>query len=1134
MSTCAICGSENPAGKKFCGECGAALGSRCRHCGADNGAGKKFCGDCGTALVATGDPPQTGSASGSPEASGAAATPEGERRQLTVIFCDLVGSTPLSQQLDAEEWRDLIAQYQQAAAGAVARFGGHVAKNLGDGLLIYFGWPTAREDDPERAVRAGLAIVDAMVPLNATLAANDGTRLAVRIGMHTGPVVIADGGEVFGETANVAARVQGAAEPDTVVITAATQRLVGGLFVVEDRGPQMLKGVREPVTLYRVVQPSGVRSRLDVAAGHLTRFVGREVELTTLVDRWERAQDGEGQNVVVLGEAGVGKSRLVYQLHEHLAAVPHTWLECGATPYTEGTPFHPINARATQGLAFAPEDTATEKLGKLEVGLGALASAETVALLADFLGLPPPTRLQLSPELQRRKTIDLLVQWNLSLSAVQPLVVFVEDLHWCDVSTLELLGHVIAQSPTARPPTRPPEASGVREASGRRRARVLLLATARPEFTPPWPARSNLTTVQLARLTKRQARDMVTALVEGGAPAPRGGGGGGDGAPPSMSDDVIDALVARADGVPLYVEELTKAMMEPGAVHAVARGVEAIPASLADSLMARLDRLSTAKEVAQRAAVLGREFGYPLLAAMVGMDEAALRHGLVRLVDAEILFARGEPPAATYTFKHALIQETAYQSLLKRTRQQLHARVAQVLEERFSERVASEPEVIARHYDQAGLAAPASAHYQRAGERATQQSANEEAIGHLRRALALVGTLPETRERHQRELGLQMAIGGPLGAARGWSHPECERTYVRARELASQIGESPELSRVLAGMAAAYLNKGDLATGAEVATEALAAAERTRDAFDLLLAHFYAGQALVFQGHFSRALQHVEHSIKLYNPSAHGSLAYTVGADYGVAALGPAAWCHFYLGHPDRALAVTEEAVALAKRVEHPLSLAEALFQAGFVHFERGELDRTRERTGELAGLAEQLGFPFYLGLGRFLRGRARVESGEAEAGIAEMQQAMVELAGLGHGLGAPQGLFQLAECLRKVGRPDDALGALGLGIAQAEQQGQHFYDAELHRLRAEILLDTDGNAVEEAEALFGQSLEIARRQEAKSLELRAATSLARLWQRQGKRDAARALLAPLYAWFTEGFDTRDLVDARALLEDLG
>ena len=676
---CPPCGHENPPGAKFCAECGATLTLRCPRCQAELPAKAKFCLECGIATVQADAAPEPRTPSAEPLlASGpGTATPEGERRQLTVLFCDLVGSTPLSQQLDAEDWRDVVTQYQQTARAAVTRFGGHVARYLGDGLLIYFGWPTAREDDPERAIRAGLAILDAMTPLNAKLGADNGTHLAVRIGMHTGPVVIADGGEVFGETPNVAARVQSAAEPDTVVISAVTQRLVAGMFVLEDRGPQALKGVREPVVLYRVVQPSGVRSRLDIAAGRLTRFVGREVELATLVDRWERAQDGEGQNVVVLGEAGVGKSRLVYELHEHLGSVPHTWLECGATPYTEGTPFHPVIALVSRGLTFTPEDTATEKLRKLEIGLRALASTETAALLADFLGLPPPTRLQLSPELQRRKTLDLLAQWNLALSEVQPLVVVVEDLHWCDVSTLELLGHLIAQSPTAR---------------------VVLLATARPEFTPPWPARSNLTTVQLARLTKRQTRDMIATLARTELPAA-----------------TLDALVARVDGVPLYVEELTKAMAEPGA----ARGVDAIPASLADSLMARLDRLSAAKEVAQRAAVLGREFGYPLLAAMVGMDEAALRQGLGRLVDAEILFARGEPPTATYAFKHALIQETAYQSLLKRTREALHARVVRALVAEFPERAEAEPEVVARHAEAAQLRDEAVAYYERTGEPGT-------------------------------------------------------------------------------------------------------------------------------------------------------------------------------------------------------------------------------------------------------------------------------------------------------------------------------------------------------------------------------------------------------------------------------
>jgi len=704
------------------------------------------------------------------------------------------------------------------------------------------------------------------------------------------------------------------------------------------------------------------------------------------------------------------------------------------------------------------------------------------------------------------------------------LVMLYEDLHWCDPSTVELLGLLLLQSP---------------------RAQVLTLLTFRPSFAPPWLARSHVTRLTINHLSRRQATNMIGGMTRS---VPRG---------VPLPDAVVQRIVERADGVPLFIEEVTKMVLESDLVEARDGRYEltgaltdlAIPTTLQDSLMARLDRLDAGKEVAQFGAALGREFQYELLRSVSLQEEPRLRAGLAQLVDAELLYQRGLPPEATYTFKHALIQETAYRSLLKSVRQQFHARIAQVLEERFPERVASAPEVIARHYDQAGLAAPAIAHYQRAGERATQGSAHEEAIGHLRRALTLVGTLPETHKRNQRELGLQIAIGVPLAAARGWSHPEYEQTFVRARALASQIGESPELSRVLVGLAGAYYIKGDVVTATEVAQQALAAAERTGEVVDLLTAHHQVAQGLFYQGHFSRALQHLEHSIELYNPSAHGSLAYTKGLDRGVGAHGLAAQCHLDLGRPDRALALSEEGVALAKRVEHPLSLALALCNAGVFHAERGEIDRMLEHTTELLNLAEQLGFPLYLGAGKFLRGFARVESGEGDAGIAEIRQAMADLAGIGTGIGAPQFLAMLAEGLRRVGRHDDALRALELGGARAEGQGQRYYDAEVCRLRAEILIAKCGlrnaefpspnpqseihNLQSEAEALFSKSLEIARRQEAKTFELRAAVGLARLWQRQGKRDAASDLLAPVYAWFTEGFDTRDLKDAKALLDEL-
>ena len=882
-------------------------------------------------------------------AEGAEATTatDAERRQLTVMFCDLVGSTDLSQRLDAEELRSVVRAYQESASQAIERYVGHIAQYLGDGLLVYFGYPQAHEDDAERAVRAGLEILNALRTLNDALEPKHGIRLAARVGIHTGPVVIGEMGGgaksetlALGDTTNIAARLEAVAAPGTVVISGATQRLVPGMFLLQDLGTPPLKGIATPIRTYAVLQATGVRSRLDVDPNKLTPLVGRDQEVGLLIERWEQTQESDGQVVLIAGEAGLGKSRLLQAFRERLADTPHTWLECHCTPYTEGSAFYPLIELVEQGLGFKPDDHPEAKLRRLEGGIerAKLSVPEVVPLIAALLSLPLPDRyspLRQSPELQRKQTMQALVAWTLALAEQQPLVMLYEDLHWCDPSTVELLGLLLAQSPTAQ---------------------VLTLLSFRPSFEPPWPARSHLTSLAVTRLSRRQATNMIGGMTRG-VPLP---------------EAVVQRIVERADGVPLFVEEVTKMVLESDLVAAQGGRYEltrpltelAIPSTLQDSLMARLDRLDAGKEVAQRGAALGREFSYELLRSVSLQEEPRLHAGLAQLVDAELLYQRGTPPEATYTFKHALIQETAYQSLLKSVRQQLHARIAEVLEERFPERVAAEPEVIARHYDQAGLVAQAIGHYQRAGKRATQRSANEEAIGHLRRALDLVGTMPETRERNQRELGLQMAIGAPLAAARGWSHPEYEQTYARARELASQIGESPELPRVLVGMATAYFVKGDLATSAEVAQEALAAAERTGEVFDLLEAHYHVVPPLLFQGHFSQALHHFEQSIKLYNPSKHGSLAYTVGIDYGVLALAYAAQCHFFLGHPDRALALNEAAVALAKRVEHPLSLANALFWSGVAHLQqRGEIDRTRERAEELTALSEQLGFPLYLGL---------------------------------------------------------------------------------------------------------------------------------------------------------------------------
>jgi class 3 adenylate cyclase/tetratricopeptide (TPR) repeat protein len=1098
---CSKCGTTNPSTNDFCAKCGNALAKHCAKCTAENPPTSDFCGKCGASLsehVAPQPAPRE-----LPSAAPAASA--GERRHLTVLFCDLVGATPLSQQLDAEEWREVIAQYQQAASGAVARLGGYVAKNLGDGLLIYFGWPTAREDDPERAVRAGLAIVDAMVPLNATLAADYGTRLEVRIGIHTGPVVIADGGEVFGETPNVASRVQTAADPDTVVITAATQRLVAGMFVVEDLGPQALKGVRDPMTLFRVMQPSGIHSRLDIAAGRLTGFVGREPELAMVIDHWERAQDGEGQNILIVGEAGVGKSRLLRQLREHLVGIPHTWLECDATPYTESTPFHPMIELVRQGLALAPENTLRDKLDKIEAALARanLVSPESMTLIADFLNLErsevTPV-LAMSPELQRRKTMELLAAWNLALSEAQPLVLLVEDLHWCDPSSLELLGRLIAQSQTAR---------------------VLLVGTARPEFIAPWPERLNLTAIKLARLTKRQARTVIERVAS--AVKDAAAGYDRDGAPAALSDPIINAIVARADGIPLYLEELTRAILEPG----VAQRVEEIPATLADSLMARLDRLGAAKEVAQRASVLGREFSYPLLAAVVGFEEAALRDGLARLDEAEILFVRGEPPQSTYTFKHALVQEAAYESLLKRTRSQLHGRVIEELLAHFPERAAAEPEVMARHAQLAGQTGEAIIYYKRAGEQAQTRSAHGEAIVQFRKAITLLATEPEGADRHTREVALQLLLGASLIADRGFAHPEVEAPYERARVLCEGVGDAERLGVAQLGLSYFYYNRGDVERGRTLAAEVLASAEAQQTPELLVMAHQNVAETEYYQRKFASSLRHCERAFALYDPERHSE--FLLGSHTGVPALGYAAWNLWNLGWPDRALARAKEAVSLARRLNHPFSLVRGLFFETAIHMYRRDSAHQQERAAETVALGEMQGFPLFVGFGRYYYAAARVVSGDV-AGLPEMLEGLTLIRETGYQ--GPGAFILLAETQKTAGQLDEARATVAAALAMSAQFAQPDCDADFLRLDGDLILAT-GGAATEAENLFHRALDIARAQDAKSLELSAATSLARLWRDQGKRTEARDLLADIYNWFTEGFDTGDLKTAKSLLDEL-
>jgi class 3 adenylate cyclase/tetratricopeptide (TPR) repeat protein len=796
---------------------------------------------------------------------------------LTVLFCDVVGSTALSEQLDPEEYREVVRAYHATCAGIITRYAGHTAQHLGDGILVYFSYPVAHEDDAQRAVRTGLEIIAALQhPLPArpvaqasglhaagtaaphglhaagtaaphvaqasglhaagTAAPPEGKelrRLQVRIGIHTGLVVIGEIGSsekreilAMGETPNIAARLQGLAEPDTVVISGATYRLIQGLFECQDCGLQELKGISTPLPLYRVVGESTAQSRFEVAVQKgLTPLVGRAEELALLQRRWDQAKAGAGQVVLLSGEPGIGKSRLVQELKEQVTKEGATRIEFRCSPYHQNSVLYPIIDHLQRLLQFTREDSPATKLEKLQHTLShyRFPQADTLPLLASLLSLPQPEGappITLSPQKQKQKTQEALVAWIVEEAEKAAVYCAWEDLHWADPSMLEVLTLLLDQVPTAR---------------------LLALLTFRPEFMPPWGNRSHLSQLTLSRLGHNQVEAMVERIT------------GGKALPP----EVVQQIVAKTDGVPLFVEELTKSVVESGgATHASPLQL-AIPATLQDSLMARLDRLNAAKEIAQLGATLGREFSYELLQVVSPLDEATLQHGLKQLVESELVYQRGLLPQAHYLFKHALIQDTAYQSLLKSTRQQYHRQIAQVLEARFTETVETQPELVAQHYTEAGLSAQAIPYWQKAGERATQRSAYVEAINHLTKGLELLKPLPDTPERVQQELTLQLALSAPLIVTKGYESPEVEKSITRARELCQQMGETPELFSVLGGLLTFYGSRGEWQTAHKLGEQLFNLAQNAQDPNFLMAGHSALGTTLFRLGELVLAREHL-------------------------------------------------------------------------------------------------------------------------------------------------------------------------------------------------------------------------------------------------------------------------------------
>jgi class 3 adenylate cyclase/predicted ATPase len=1034
------------------------------------------------------------------------------------MFCDLVDSTKLSSQLDPEDYREVVRAYQRVCTEVIQRYDGHIAQLLGDGLLVYFGYPQAHEDDAQRAIRTGLGILDALGDLNQGLQQAKGIHLGVRLGIHTGLVVIGEMGEAgrqeqlaLGEVPNLAARLQGLAAPNTVAISEATYHLAEGYFTCEALGEQTLRGVAQSLQVYRVLGESGVHSRLDVAQIRgLTPLVGREQEVGLLLERWEQAKSGQGQVVLLSGDAGIGKSRLVQMLKEHVADQPHTCWECRSLSYFENTALFPLTDLFQRLLRFQAEETPEQKFGKLEHALNQyrLPLEESVQLFAPLLSLPVPENryplLNLSPQRQRQKTLETIVAIVLELAEQQPILLILEDLHWTDPTTLEFINLLLDQTPTAS---------------------LLVLLTCRPYFQPAWHHRSFITEMTLNHLSHTQVEQLVNRMTDGKA----------------LPTEVMQQILAKTDGVPLFVEEMTKAILESGHLKETDGHYEltgsfstfAIPATLQDSLMSRLDRLVTAKAVAQYAAVIGRQFSYELLQAVSQVNEAMLQHELGRLVEAEIVYQRGLPPQAHYFFKHALIRDAAYESLLKSTRQHYHQRIAQVLEAQFPETTVNQPELLAHHSTEAGLTEKAVHYWHKAGQNAVQRSAHVEAISHLRTGLALLQMLPETPDRVQREVDMLIAMGASLLAVKGFGAPEVGQTYTYARQLCQSLEEPHQLFSVLRGLWNYYHTRAEHQTAHELGEQLLALAQQVSDTAMLIAAHRALGTTLFQLGVVASAYTHFAQGIALYDPKQHRASAFLYGEDAGVVCHNLAGWTLWCLGYPNQWLTRSHEVVTLAQQSANPFSLAFTLgLSAIFYSFCR-EVRCTQEQAEAVISLAKEQGFPYWMTYSSILRGWTLAHQGQAQDGIEQLHQGLSAFRATGAELWRPYWLMLLAEAHGIQGDPEEGLTLLTEALMLVDTTGERWYESELYRLKGELLLQQSLDNQVEAETCFQHALEIARNQQAKSFELRVTTSLARLWQQQGKRQEAHDLLAPVYNWFTEGFDTADLKDAKALLDEL-
>lgn len=1020
----------------------------CPRCGFRNPAGFRFCGSCGAAL-----PPDQ------PAPAFVLEGADAERRQLTVMFCDMVGSTALAERVDPEEMREILLEYRDTVVGQIRRFDGHVAKYLGDGVVVYFGYPLAHEDDALRAVQAGVGLVEAMGRLGARLAGEGRPRLEARVGIHTGLVVAGEIGAgqdaeslaIVGPTPNVAARLEEIAEPNTVVISAATQRLVEGYFTVADLGRVPLKGIGEPVRVFRVLASTGAQSRMDLIRQTigLAPLIGRERELAALREAWARAWAGAGQAVLLEGEAGIGKSRLVLGLEEALHETPHRRLVCGGSAHHRNTAFHPLVDLLQRELGLDRADSVEGRLERLGRRLAqqGRGDPDTVALFASILGLlPQAPQPDLDAGRRKQRTLEAVAGWLWSLAEQSPVLLVVEDLHWIDPSTLELLEAVVDQIPTRR---------------------VLLVMTARPPF-PAGRAGAHVTRLPVGRLSAGQAEAMAGRIAGKAV----------------VSWSIMKEIAERADGVPLFIEELTQMILRSDP-DAAPHEVE-IPRTLSDLLMARLDRVGTAKEVAQLAAMLGREFTYELLEAIAPIDAPALQWEVDVLVQSGLLLQYGEPPHAWYFFKHALIQEVAYQSLLRRTRERYHRRIAGVMASRFPEVAEEEPELLAHHYAAAGEPAKAVDLWIRAGQKSIEASAYAEAIGHLSQARGAI------EDGSQRELEVLAALGPAVMVTRGWAAPEVEEIYDRALAICRQDGDVARLGPALYGLFAVHFIRGQHRRAEELADELIALGEIQPDPGVLLEGHVARLATDFWSGDPARAVAHFERVRELYDPVRHFGHARLYGRDPMVSALAHAGLARWMMGAADAGLELMLEALSEAHRLSQPFTQAWALCFLAFLHAEREEWEAARQRAEEVVALASQRQrFAFWFDWGSFILGRIQAATGDWAGGATRMVRALDEYRRSGAGIARPYFEALTAFALaRASGRVEPALAELERCLSRVQQGGERWYLAELFRMKGELLIERDGEGA--GSEWLERALETARAQGAEALVQRVEASLGR------------------------------------------